>query len=60
MSLAIAVQMLDYTHVEHEEERKDDRWTMDWWLRQANDEASRDAATATQIGRSAVRRRNGT
>jgi hypothetical protein len=42
MALAIAVQMLDYTFVEHEEEKRDDRWTLDWWLRQANADPAND------------------
>lgn len=40
MSLAIAVQMLNFTFMDSESETKDDRWTFDWWKRQAqSDEA---------------------
>lgn len=35
MALAIAVQMLEYAHVEVEEEKFDDTGTFDWWVRQA-------------------------
>lgn len=58
MSLAIAVQMLDFTHVHQEEERRDDKGTLDWWLRQATVEEARDANSLTTIGMHSVRRRN--
>ena len=37
MSLAIAVQMLSYTWQEDDQEVKDDRWTMDWWVGKAKE-----------------------
>jgi len=55
MALAIAVQMLDFTHVEHEEERKDDRWTLDWWLRQAQLNPEDNPETVKPIGSHNVR-----
>ncbi len=34
MALAIAVQMLNFAHVDVEEEKVDDTGTFDWWMRQ--------------------------
>lgn len=55
MALAIAVQMLDYTFIGQEAETKDDRWTMDWWKKQAKS-AERKADEVEPIGAHNVRR----
>lgn len=57
MSLAIAIQMLDYTHVAHEEEVKDDTWTLDWWSQLIDDEEARSKRNnVVLIGQHNVRR----
>ena len=55
MALAVAVQMLDYTFMDSDEERKDNRWTFDWWAEKAKS-AEAAAKEVEPLGVHSVRR----